>query len=62
MTFEEASMLKDGEQLIYNYGLLKSLKFSNAMYAFGNGLPYFYSKGHEAMLSFYVCEQTEQQW
>ena len=55
-------MLKDGEQLIYNYGLLKKLEFSNAMYAFGKGLPYFYSKGHEAMLSFYVCEQTEQQW
>ena len=62
MIFKEAAMLMDGEKLIYNHGLSKNLKFSNSTHCFGAGLPFFHSKGDEAILSFYICEQTEQQW
>lgn len=55
-------MLMDGEKLIYNHGLSKNLKFSNSTHCFGAGLPFFHAKGDEAILSFYICEQTEQQW
>lgn len=62
MIFKEAAMLMDGEKLIYNHGLSKNLEFSNSTLHFGVGLPFFHSKGDEAILSFYICEQTEQQW
>ena len=51
-----------GERLIYNAGELLGIKFSNYTDRFGAGLPFASSRGSEAILAFYMCEQTEQQW
>ena len=62
MSFEQVARLKNGERVIHDHGLSLHMKFSNTIRAFGLGLPYFTAKGDEAILSFYLCEQTEQMW
>ena len=51
-----------GERMIYDAGELSGIKFSNYTHAFGNGLPYASSRGSEALLAFYICEQSELHW
>ena len=51
-----------GERLIFDAGELLGINFSNYTHAFGNGLPFASSRGSEALLAFYICEQSEQHW
>jgi len=51
-----------GERLINNAGELLGINFCNYTASFGSGLPYLSSMGSEAILAFYICEQSEQQW
>jgi len=54
--------LPGGERMIHDAGLLLGIRFSNYTKSFGAGLPFASSRGSEAILAFYMCEQTEQQW
>ena len=51
-----------GERLIYDAGELLGIKFSTYPPSFGSGLPFASSRGSDAILAFYICEQSEQQW
>ena len=51
-----------GERLIFDAGELLGINFCNYTASFGAGLPYPSSKGSEAILAFYICEQSKQQW
>ena len=51
-----------GERLIYDAGEQLGINFCNSTTHFGAGLPFKSSMGSEAILAFYMCEQTEQQW